>query len=169
MIFLSLLPGLNTPKFPPPIGPGAFSLSNYAGLLFPSEDVGALGGVGSMSQYPVIRIIFNSAIVALSATALTILLGLNGAYAFFRFDFWGKRFLYISIIVGRMFPLISLLVPFYLLFAQLGMINSLPSLVIVHTIIFLPLFIWFSRGYMQSIPSAMIDSGKMDGAGDLCV
>ena len=59
-----------------------------------------------------------------------------------------------------MFPLISLLVLFYLLFAQLRMINRRPILVIVRTIIFFPLFIWFSRGYMQSIPIAIIDSEK---------
>lgn len=59
-----------------------------------------------------------------------------------------------------MFPLISLLVLFHLLFAQLRMIDSRPILVIVRTIIFFPLFIWFSRGYMKSIPIAIIDSEK---------
>ena len=167
MVFLSFLPDLRTPKFPPPVGASDFSVRNYTSLLFLGKDVGALEGLGSISQYPVLRIILNSGIVALSSTALTIFLGLNAAYAFHRFDFWGKRLLYTSIIIGRMFPLISLIVPFYLLFAQLRMINKIPSLIIVHTIIFLPLFIWFCRGYMQSIPAAMIDSGKVDGASEV--
>lgn len=168
MLFLSLVPDLTTPKFPPPVGLGDLSLHNYAGLLLGEKaERGGWDGIGHMSQYPVVRIILNSAMVAVSATALTIFLGLNAAYAFHRFDFWGKRVLYVSIIIGRMFPLISLLVPFYLLFAQLNMINKLPSLIIVHTIIFLPLFIWFTRGYMQSIPASMIDSGKVDGAGEI--
>jgi len=47
------------------------------------------------------------------------------------------------------------------------LINKLPSLIIAHTVIFLPLMIWFMRGYLQSVPSELIDAAALDGCNEI--
>lgn len=170
MTFISFEPAVVTAKFPPPINREAFSVSNYKDIILSTmnKDLStAEKGLGHMANLPILRSLVNSFIVATSATAIVIFLGLNGAYAFHRFNFWGKNIFFTGIIIGRIFPIIAFLVPFYILFGQLHMLNKVISLIFAHVVIFLPLFIWFTRGYMQGIPQSIIDSGKVDGASEI--
>jgi len=158
MLFVSIVPDQVTAKFPPDISVKSISISNYIALFTDPDYAGVAVSIR------------NSLIVAVVSSTLVVFFGLLAAYGFYRFKFWGKNVFYTGILLGRMFPLVSLLVPLYLVLNQLNLINTLAAVIISHTVIFLPLMIWFMRGYMQSsVPGALLDAAKIDGCNDFVV
>lgn len=155
MILVSLVPLAFTLKFPPDLSINNISFSNYLSVFTSPYYSGTA------------QAIRNSAIVATSSTLIVLLVGTLAAYGFSKFDFPGKRIFYIGIMIGRMFPLVSLLIPIYLVLNQLRLVDTRTGLVLVHTIISLPLMVWFMRGYIQSIPSELIDAARVDGCNEL--
>lgn len=153
MFSISLIPQAATMKFPPNFSNITFN--NYKAVFVEPFFMG----------FP--QAILNSIIVSFSSTLIVIILGLLAAYGFSKFNFPFKRGLFMGVLIGRMFPLVSLLIPIYLVLNQLKLINTKTGLIIAHVVIFLPLMIWFLKGYMQSLPQEVIDSARIDGCGEV--
>ncbi|MEU4625572.1 sugar ABC transporter permease [Actinoplanes sp. NPDC023801] len=107
----------------------------------------------------------NSVIVA----ALTMLIGIffsaTTGYALSRFNFPGRRSLMMVFLVTQMFPVSILIVPIYTIMANLGLINTLPSLVIAYLTIAVPFCAWMLKGYFDSIPTSLDEAAALDGCG----
>ncbi|MFC7531167.1 sugar ABC transporter permease [Actinoplanes sp. GCM10030250] len=107
----------------------------------------------------------NSVIVA----ALTMLIGIfcsaTTGYALSRFNFPGRRPLMMVFLVTQMFPVAILIVPIYTIMANLGLVNTLPALVIAYLTIAVPFCAWMLKGYFDSIPTSLDEAASLDGCG----
>jgi ABC-type glycerol-3-phosphate transport system permease component len=109
----------------------------------------------------------NSLLVVLGTVALTMPLAILAAYGISRFYFPGRLLVSKAILLLYMFPSILLLVPMFLLLADLGLVDSLPALVVAHATFALPFSIWFLGAYMRGVPRDLDEAALLDGCGRL--
>ncbi len=109
----------------------------------------------------------NSLLLTIVQVVLTLLVSSFVAYGFAAYDFKGKTFLFILVLMTMMVPFEILLLPLYKLIFDLNMIDSyaaviLPGIANAGTI-------FFFRQYLIGIPKAIIDSGRIDGASEYAI
>jgi multiple sugar transport system permease protein len=112
-------------------------------------------------------LVLNSLLIALSTTALSLLIGAPAAYAFARTDFPGKEDLFFFFLTTRMAPPISIAVPLFLFFTTLGLTDTIYAVVIAHTSFNLSLVVWMMRGFFAEIPKEIDEAAMMDGRSKL--
>lgn len=117
------------------------------------------------SDYPVYLV--NSLVVATSTTLVTLVLAIPAAYAFFRLTFPARDVLYRSILLAYAFPSIVVLIPLFGLFAKVGLVDRLPSLIIVNVAFALPFSIWMLRSFLAGVPKEIEEAAVIDGASTL--
>ncbi|MCB4820560.1 carbohydrate ABC transporter permease [Roseicella aerolata] len=111
-----------------------------------------------------LRAFLNTLIVSTSAVLLSLAVGLPAAYAFARFPFRGRSFLFFSLLVMRMLPPIAVLVPMYVLLNQVGLTTTHLSVVLAYTTFSLPLVVWIMRGFFEDLPRELEECAWIDGA-----
>lgn len=121
--------------------------------------------VQAFIERPFLRYMLNSLIVATAVTAVSMVLGTLAGYALARFRFPGttKKHLSFWILSTRMMPPIVTLVPLYLMFSVLGLLNSKLALVIAYTGFNLPFVVWLMRSYFADLPRDLGESALVDG------
>ncbi len=102
----------------------------------------------------------NSMVVALGSTGLALLLGLPGAYAIARYKRTGIA---LAILTARMAPGIGYLIPWFILFTKMKMIDTYSALVLTHLIVALPLVLWVMIGFFEDVPGDLIEAARIDG------
>lgn len=115
------------------------------------------------------RAFLNSTFVALSTSALVTALSSMMAYAFARFEFVGKNALFAGLLFMIMIPGVVLLIPQFMLARSLGLLNSLPGLVLVYSAGPLAFNTFLLRGFFQSLPRELEEAAVIDGASSLTV
>jgi multiple sugar transport system permease protein len=145
MISLSLKTDVENLAYPPVLLPSALTLANYAYVFANSSFV---------------RFAINSLIVAVGSTGLSLVLGVPAAYGIARSRRYGTALL---ILVARMTPALSYLIPWFLLFQQLGLANTYTALILTHLIIGLPLVIWVMLGFFEGVSQELEDAALIDG------
>jgi multiple sugar transport system permease protein len=105
----------------------------------------------------------NSVLVAVSTTALSLLVGVPAAYVFARRDFAAKEDLFFFFLTTRMAPPISVVVPMFLLFTVLGITDTPLAVILAHSTFNLSLVVWVMRGFFAEIPREIDEAGMMDG------
>jgi multiple sugar transport system permease protein len=133
----------------PTMFPHSFTLQHYEKLL----------GSSAYGTYLV-----NSLVVAVATAVLTVALSVPAAYAFFRMSFPFREGLFRAILLAYAFPGIIVLIPIYGMFAAVGLVDSLPALIIVNTTFALPFSIWLLRSFLASVPREIEEAALMDGA-----
>jgi multiple sugar transport system permease protein len=108
-----------------------------------------------------LKYFLNSTIVGASAVGLSLVLGLPAAYSIARFT---QRKLAVFILLARLMPGISFLMPWYIVFSRLDLMDSYTALILSHTLIALPIVIWIMSTYFATIPREMEESAMVDGA-----
>ena len=111
----------------------------------------------------------NSLVIALGTCLLTLPMAYLAAYALSRYRFRGKGAFGFSLFATQMMPEALLVIPFYGLFLTLGLLNSLYGLVFVHTAFVLPVVVWLLKGAIDSVPTEIEESARMDGASSLSI
>lgn len=109
----------------------------------------------------------NSLIVAIGTVITNLLIGPPAAYALARYRFIGQAPLLVMIISFRMVPLFAVLVPIFLLFSRIGLLDTYTGLIIAQTAFKLPFTIWLLRGFFLGIPKELEDSARIDGSSTL--
>jgi len=117
----------------------------------------------SETSFP--RWFLNSVIVGAATMAIGVFLSATTGYALSRFNFPGRRQLLLMFLVTQMFPMAILIVPIYVIMASLGLINTLPSLIIANLTIAVPFCAWMLKGYFDSISTSLDEAAAMDGCG----
>lgn len=107
------------------------------------------------------RYFVNSTIVGTCAVAISLLLGLPAAYSIARFR---QKRLAVFILLARLMPGISFLMPWYIVFSRLGLMDSYTALILSHILIALPIVVWIMSTYFASIPPELEESAMVDGA-----
>ena len=108
-----------------------------------------------------LKYFLNSTIVGTAAVGLSLALGLPAAYSIARFT---QRKLAVFILLARLMPGISFLMPWYIVFSRLDLMDSYTALILSHTLIALPIVIWIMSTYFATIPPEMEESAMVDGA-----
>ncbi len=122
-----------------------------------SRTEGGLGGLNSISD---------SMIIAVANTVLVILIATPAAYALARFKTGGKH-LPIWILSQRILPPITVVIPYFLLFRQLELLDTHVGLVLVYVTFNLPLAIWLLRGFFADIPGEVEEAALVGGCSRL--
>jgi ABC-type glycerol-3-phosphate transport system permease component len=107
----------------------------------------------------------NSALVSLATVALTLTVSALGAYGLTRFAFAGRDKVAGLILVTYMFAPVMIIIPFYILVKQLGIVNTRLALVLSYTTFCLPFCLWLLRAFFESIPLELEEAALVDGAG----
>jgi multiple sugar transport system permease protein len=111
--------------------------------------------------------LFNSLATAVLTIVFTLLLTVPAAYALARFPVPGKEFLFVVLLLALIVPYQALLTPMFLMFAKVGLTNSLSGLAIVHTAIQLPFSLYVLRNSFAAVPLELEEAAIVDGASSL--
>lgn len=111
----------------------------------------------------VVRSLGNSLIVGISSLLISLLIGIPAAYGLSRYSFALRKPLSIWILVSRMAPPVGMLIPFYLMFRRLGMLDTYPALVLAHIGGNLPIITWMLMGFFHDIPRELEEASYIDG------
>jgi multiple sugar transport system permease protein len=108
-----------------------------------------------------LKYFINSSIIGLTAVGFSVVLGLPAAYSIARFK---QKRLSVFILVARLMPGISFLMPWYVIFSRLHLMDSYVALILSHMLIALPIVVWIMSSYFETIPIEMEESAMVDGA-----
>lgn len=117
------------------------------------------------TDYPFATYFANSIMVVTLSTVIAIAFATFAGYGVSRFEFRGRGSLMTFLLLTQMFPSIMLLIPYFKLFQNFGLIDTRTALVIVYVSFQLPLCTWMMVGYFRSIPTELDSAAEMDGAG----
>ena len=106
----------------------------------------------------------NSLVVSFATVALTLTVASAGAYGLTRFRFPGREKVAGLILLTYMFAPILIIIPFYILVKQLGIVNTHLALVLSYTTFCLPFCLWLLRAFFQSVPLELEEAALVDGA-----
>jgi multiple sugar transport system permease protein len=109
------------------------------------------------------RYFLNSLVIAISTTALTVLIASMLAYAFGRMEFFGKRALFAVLLLGMMIPPVMLIIPQFLIAKELDLFN-MRGLVPVYVAMNLSMQTYLLTGFFKAIPKELTEAALIDGA-----
>lgn len=105
----------------------------------------------------------NSLIISTITAIIGVTVSITAAYAFSRFQFWGKRVGIMSFLLTQMFPAPMLLLPMNLILMKLNLMNSFYGLLIPYIATVVPFSVWMLKGYFDTIPKSLEESAYIDG------
>ncbi len=108
--------------------------------------------------------LINSAIVAVIATGLVLVLGSMAGFALSRYDFRGREGFFLLFAIGLLFPINAAALPLYLLEDKIGLLDSLLGVALPEAAFYLPFTIVILRPFMRAIPGELEDAAVVDGA-----
>lgn len=138
--------------YPVRLLPSGLSLSAYGALL---------------SDFPFLRWIANTAFVAIGSTVVVMVLAVPCAYGLSRFRMRGKIGFDLFILSSQMLPVSLLIIPFYVTWKQLGLLDSLTGLLLANMALILPIAIWMLRGFFDAVPVEVEEAARVDGCNRL--
>ena len=141
-------PDVETYIFPPVYFPSNPTLTPFQ-LLFES--------------YPFLDYITNSLIVTVSTTLIVTVIGMMAAYGISHYRFRGGRTVLLTLLVTRIIPPLSLLLPFYLLVSWLGLVDHVLSMIIANIYLTYPFAVLILKAFFDNFPRELIDSAIVDG------
>jgi multiple sugar transport system permease protein len=143
MLSLSLKPEIETLDYPPSLLPAAPTLDNFIAVFRDS---------------PFLRYTLNSIIVSTTATVLAI--GVPAGYGIAKAR---ATKLAVLILISRITPGLSYLIPLFILFQFLGLTATLWPLIIIHLVITVPIVVWVMIGFFESLPMELEEAALIDG------
>lgn len=136
------------------------TLRNYIDILTPGSGTSEVARTFKAT-------LRNSLVVASSVTIISLLVGSLAAYALVRIKFPFRQGFLIGILATRMIPEVSLVIPLYIIAAQIGWINSPKILIVTYLSFALPFAIWLLAAFFQTVPKELEDAARIDGCSRL--
>lgn len=124
------------------------TLANYKGLMNAQF-------LGSFS---------NSTIASVGSTVLSLLIGVPGAYALSRVAAARGRVISMAILVSRMLPPVAFAIPYFLVYRNIGLLDTLTGLVVIYMTFNLSLVVWLMRAFFDNCPIEIEEAATIDGA-----
>jgi ABC-type glycerol-3-phosphate transport system permease component len=152
MLNTSLKPAPEVFASPPTFVSAHWSLDAYASLL---------------GDRPVARYFVNSLVVAIGSTVLSVLLAALAAYGVTRFFPRGALPFVLFLLFTKMLPETLLIIPYFQLMSDLGLLNTYWALILAYSSFALPFSVWMLIGFFRSIPRELDEAALIDGAGVL--
>ncbi|OLS35912.1 carbohydrate ABC transporter permease [Bacillus sp. MRMR6] len=107
--------------------------------------------------------IFNSLVLSFVAGTVSLIIATLGGYVLARFEFKGKTQVIFAFFITQMIPLFIGLAPLYLLMSKLELLNRLPSLMLMYTVMMVPFCTVMMKGFFERIPSSLEEAAMIDG------
>lgn len=136
------------------------TLENYREVLLGTAEERAAGQIPEFLRY-----LGNSILISGGAVLLATLLGVPAAYALARARFRGAGNVRFTFLSFRFAPELSIILPLYVIYTQLGLYDTYPGMILVHQLIALPLIILIATGFFRDIPVEIEEAAALDGAG----
>ena len=149
LLSLSLKTKAGVYEYPPRWIPRGASLGNYAFAL-------------THTQVP--WYLWNSALVAVVATTVTLAFSTPAAYVLSRERFAGRMSLLGALLAAQMLSPVILLVPIYGVVERLGLIDTRTGLVLVYAAMQVPFTIWVLKNFFDAVPASLFEAAALDGA-----
>jgi ABC-type glycerol-3-phosphate transport system permease component len=131
--------------------------------LFPSHlSTGAYSQ--DFTQQHFLTPLLNSAIVALAATAITVVVATMAGYALARLSIRGSGPILAFVLLAGFFPVLAMVGPLFLLFRDLGFLDSIYPLILAYLVYTLPIATWLLRNFFAQIPRELEEAALVDGA-----
>lgn len=146
MISLSVKYEIDNAAYPPVFIPDHVTFDNYVQVLTSNR----------FTTY-----FFNTLIVTGSATLFALLIGVPAGYGIARMNAHKSA---IVILIARITPGLSYLIPLFLLFQWLGLLGTLVPQIIIHLVVTVPIVIWIMIGYFETTPMELEEAALIDGA-----
>ncbi|MGN6102700.1 MAG: carbohydrate ABC transporter permease [Devosia sp.] len=154
MVLTSIKTQFAALQYPPEWWPKNPTLDQYTTLLNPASDVGR----------EFLGYLWNSVWICTVTTILGVVVAVPAAYAFSRFRFPGRAWLFYAVLLRNMFPAVVFLMPLFILMRYLHLVNTGWSLVLTYLTFGLPLSIWLLKGFYDNIPVQLEQAARIDGA-----
>lgn len=129
--------------------PSQFVFANYSSLF---------------TTTPFLRWMFNSVFVSSSSTFLGLFLSSLAGFAFAKYDFWGKNFLFLMVLASLSIPIFVTIIPVFGWMVKLHLIDTYWVLILPFAANAIAVF--FMRQYIKGIPSEILDSARIDGCSE---
>jgi multiple sugar transport system permease protein len=146
MLSLSLKYEIDNSASPPILIPTRFAWSNYADVF---------------NSNRFLLYFRNSLIVTGASTGVALFVGAPAGWAIARL---GAAKVAVLVLIARMTPGLSFLIPLFLLFQWLGLLGTLWPQIIIHLVVTVPIVIWIMIGYFETTPMELEESALIDGA-----
>ena len=140
-------PELTSPK--PTFFPHTFTLEHYTNLF---------------TQVSFLRYFYNSTLVAVASTLVIIVLGALAAYSIYRCRYWGRKTLFTLFLLIYVFPRVLILIPLFVVFSRLHLVDTLLGLVVLNVTVTAPFSIWTLKAFFLTVPLELEDAALVDGA-----
>ena len=146
---------------PPTLIPDEWTLEHYRDILWPTDDADKelKWGVSRTLNF-----VINGAIVSFSVTFMTMVLAALAGYGFSRFDFPVKNPLLLGLLSTQMFPYVAIMLPIYLVYRSLNLLNTHAGIILGVTGLVLPFSIWMLKTYIDTIDKEVEEAALIDGA-----
>ena len=154
MIVTSIQPLSVALQFPPPLVPISIDLSPMVEVI---RDV------------PILSWLTNSTVIAGTTTILTTALAVFGAYALSSLRWKGKLLFGFGLLLTQMMPEAVIVVPAFALYKDLGLLQNVFALSLMHTAFVLPVTIWILKAAFDRIPKEVLEAALIDGCGQFGV
>ncbi len=150
MIVTSVLPSSTVLSLKPPILP-KFS------------EMGIRSYIDVFARKPILTWFYNSLIVTLGSAGFSILVSITAGYSLSRYHTAGQQAMGYFLLLSRMLPGSLVVIPMYIIFMKLKMINSFGALILANVSAITPFSSWMMKGFFDSIPREMEEAGMIDG------
>ncbi|WP_171180167.1 carbohydrate ABC transporter permease [Ruegeria sp. HKCCD8929] len=114
---------------------------------------------------PFAKFMLNSLVVSFGSTAFSLTFGTLAAYAISRIRHKRMNDVAFWILSMRMFPPIAVVVPYYIIFKTVGLLDTPLALIIVYSTANIPLTVWLMKGFFDEVPMALEEAAAVDGYG----
>lgn len=148
MILSSIIPAKDAFRFPPYFVPSSLRFDAYFQVV---------------REHPILLWLKNSLVVSLGTTLFTLVLGILGGYALSKRGWRGRNGLGFGLLVTQMVPAALLVIPIFIIFRNIGLLNTQLGLVIAHSALTVPIAIWVLKGFFENIPGEIHDAAVVDG------
>ena len=152
MLVTSIKPIADVVAWPVRWLPRVVTLENYAAILGDAR---------------FLRSLFNSTVVSVAVTAISVALAVPAAYGLTRLVRGGGRPMLVGILASQFFPPMVFFVPFYIMLQAVGLLNTLPGLIFAYLTVTLPICTRMVATSLRDIPAEIEEAARIDGCGDL--
>ncbi|MDE1993451.1 MAG: carbohydrate ABC transporter permease [Rhizobiaceae bacterium] len=153
IVLSSLRPTVEIMAKPPVWIPRELSLDAYRAMF---------GGVGQ-GGIPVWDYFRNSLVISITSTAIALVIGMSGGYAFARYRFHGKSAAFLGLMLTRSVPGVALSLPLFMVYSRIGIIDTHFGLILTYVALNVPFTIWLIDGFFRQVPKDLAEAAQIDG------
>lgn len=143
--------------------PTSLVLSERPPLVPPLSKVNFEPYLTALARKPIFQWFSNTLIIAAGSASLSVVIASMAGYSLSRFRTRGQQVVGLSLLLNRMLPGTLLIIPLFLLFSQIHLVDSPVTLILINTTFIVPFATWMLKGFFDGIPLELEEAAMVDG------